>query len=156
MTYNPSDLLPQKPPMEFISAVESFDMENQTLIARVDIKDTDLLFQKNINGVPSWAGMEYMAQSIACFIGCKDIYLTGKTGAVPGFILGSRDLHFLQSVYKIGQSYYIHVKSLFCDSNMASFECIIMDEKGTIMANGILNAFRPDDLTNFMKDANHE
>ena len=151
MMYNPSDVLPQNPPMEFISAIESFDFYAQNLTARVDVKETDLLFQKDINGVPSSASLEYMAQSIACFIGYQDIHLTGTTKAVAGFILGSRDLHIMASVYHVNESYYIHVKSLFCDANMASFECEITDKNGVIMANGVLNAFRPDDLQTFMQ-----
>ena len=154
MIYNPSDLLPQKPPMEFISAIESFDMQTQDLTARVDIKDTDLLFQKDINGVPGSASLEYMAQSIACFIGCKDIHITGQTRAAAGFILGSRDLHIMTPVYRVGESYYIHVQSLFCDNNMASFECEITDKNGSVMATGNVNAFRPDDLQTFMQGGN--
>ena len=154
MVYNPSDLLPQKPPMEFISAIESFDIQTQCLTARVDIKDTDLLFQKDINGVPGSVSLEYMAQSIACFIGCKDICITGRTKAAAGFILGSRDLHIMTNVYRAGESYYICVQSLFCDDNMASFECEITDKNGSVIATGNVNAFRPDDLQTFMQRGN--
>ena len=154
MIYNPSDLLPQKPPMEFISAIESFDMQTQELTARVDVSENDLLFQKDINGVQSTASLEYMAQSIACFIGCQDIHLKGATKANAGFIMGSRDLHMMAPVYNVGESYYIHVKSLFCDDNIASFECEITASNGTVMATGNVNAFRPDDLQNFMQGGN--
>ncbi len=154
MKFEPIDLLPQKEPMAFITAIESVDFDAQKMITRIDVKDTDLLFQKNINGVPSEAALEYMAQSIACYIGAQDIHNTGETKAVAGFIMGSRDLHFALSKFNVNESYYVHVKSLFCDNNIASFECEIYDSKDKMVANGNLNAFRPDDLNNFMENGN--
>ena len=95
-----------------------------------------------------------MAQSIACYIGAQDIYMTGKTKAVAGFIMGSRDLHFMLDGFHVGKSYYVHVQSLFCDNNIASFQCEIYDMNNVLVANGNLNAFRPDDLNNFMENGN--
>ena len=43
---------------------------------------------------------------------------------------------------------------LFCDKNMASFDCQIMDDKDNIVASGVLNAFRPDDIKDFMENKN--
>lgn len=154
MNFKPVDLLPQKPPMAFITAIESIDFDNQKMIARIDVKNTDLLFQKNINGIPSAAALEYMAQSIACYIGAQDIHLTGETKAVAGFIMGSRDLHIMIPKFNIDESYYVRVQSLFCDNNIASFECEIYDSNNKMVANGNLNAFRPDDINNFMENEN--
>ena len=154
MNFNPIDLLPQKAPMAFISAIESVDFDEQKMITRIDVKDTDLLFQKNINGVPGAVALEYMAQSIACYIGAQDIHLFGSTKAVAGFIMGSRDLHVMIPVFKKDESYYVHVKSMFCDDNIASFECNIYDSKNNLVANANLNAFRPDDINDFMGKRN--
>ena len=154
MKFEPIDLLPQKAPMAFITDIKSVDFDNQKMVTRIDVKDTDLLYQKNIDGVPSCAALEYMAQSIACYIGAQDIHNTGETKAVAGFIMGSRDLHFALSKFNVGESYYVHVQSLFCDNNIASFECKIYDAQNTLVADGNLNAFRPDDLNNFMENGN--
>lgn len=154
MNFNPIDLIPQKAPMAFITAIESVDFDKQKMLTRVDVSDTDLMFQKNINGVPSCAALEYMAQSIACYIGAQDIHLTGETKAVAGFIMGSRDLHIMIPKFDVNHSYYISVRSLFCDNNIASFECEIYDSNKKLVANGNLNAFRPDDINNFMGDEN--
>ena len=155
MTFNPIDLLPQKAPMAFITAIESIDFDEQKMVARIDVKDTDLLFQKNINGISSAVALEYMAQSIACYIGAQDIHVTGETKAVAGFIMGSRDLHIMIPKFNVNESYYVHVQSLFCDNNIASFECEIYDCNDNIVAKGNLNAFRPDDINNFMENG-HE
>ena len=82
MNFKPIDLLPQKAPMAFITDIESVDFDNQKMITRIDIRDTDLLYQKNINGISSVAALEYMAQSIACYIGAQDIHITGETKAL--------------------------------------------------------------------------
>jgi len=150
MNFEPIDLLPQKAPMAFITAIEAVDFDNQKMITRVDVKNTDLLFQKNINGVPSCAALEYMAQSIACYIGAQDIHITGQTKAAAGFIMGSRDLHIMTSKFNVNESYFVHVKSLFCDNTIASFECVIYDSNDNVVANANLNAFRPDDINDFM------
>ena len=150
MKFEPIDLLPQKAPMAFITAIEAVDFDNQKMITRVDVKDTDLLFQKNINGVPSCSALEYMAQSIACYIGAQDIHITGQTKAAAGFIMGSRDLHIMIPKFNVNESYFVHVKSLFCDNTIASFECVIYDSNNNIVANANLNAFRPDDINDFM------
>lgn len=149
MNYNPSELLPQKEPMRFITAIESVDFDEQCLVARVDVKDTDLLFQSNLSGVPSSAALEYMAQAIACYIGAYDMHISGIARAAVGFILGSRDLHVAVPVFLVNKSYYIRVKSLYCDTNMASFNCMVYDKENNVVATGALNAFRPDDITTF-------
>lgn len=154
MNFKPIDLIPQKAPMAFITDIESIDFENQKMVTRVDVRDTDLLYQKNLNGVPSVAALEYMAQSIACYIGAQDIHITGETKAIAGFIMGSRDLHFMIPKFNVDESYYVYVQSLFCDNNIASFECKIYDANNTLVAEGNLNAFRPDDLNNFMENGN--
>ncbi len=152
MDFKPIDLLPQKAPMAFITAIESVDFDTQKMITRIDVHQSDLLFQKNMNGVPGCVALEYMAQSIACYIGAQDIHTTGETKAVAGFIMGSRDLHVMIPVFNVDESYYVHVQSMFCDANIASFECNIYDANNNLVASANLNAFRPDDINNFMEE----
>ena len=153
--YDLTKLIPQKAPMVFISDVENFDYENQTLVTRVDIRDTDLMFDKNLGGVPSWASLEFMAQSIACCVGLCDLHENPDAEPVVGFVLGSRKISVFKPVYLVNHSYFVHIKSLFFDKNIASFDCQILDEDGNVMASGALNAFRPDDIKKFMEQT-HE
>ncbi len=153
--YDLSKIVPQQPPMLFLSDVESFDYENQILVTRVDIRDTDLLFDSSLNGVSSCASLEFMAQSIACCVGLNDLTKHPDKKPSVGFVLGSRNIHICASVYKVNHSYFVRVKSMFCDDNIASFDCEIFDENNNIMASGVLNAFRPDDIKTFMEQT-HE
>ena len=152
--YDLTKLIPQREPMVFLSGVENFDYENQTLITRIDIRDTVLLYDAVLGGVPSCASLEFMAQSIACCVGLTDLHKHPDKKPVVGFVLGSRKISVLAPVYLVNHSYFVHIKSMFCDDNIASFDCQIYDEHDNLIATGALNAFRPDDIKTFMEQNN--
>ncbi|MCR4917848.1 MAG: hypothetical protein K5912_02800 [Alphaproteobacteria bacterium] len=152
--YDLTKLIPQREPMIFLSDIEKIDYENQTLVARVDVRDTDLMFDKNLGGVPSWASLEFMAQSIACYVGLIDLHNNPNAAPAVGFVLGSRKLSVYRSVFMLNRSYFINVKPVFFDKNIASFDCRILDENNEVIAEGALNAFRPDDIKQFMESRN--
>lgn len=153
--YTISDLIPQRPPMQLITAIESLDLEKQTLVARVDVTTGDLMYDAALGGVPSWVSLEYMAQAIACFIGANDLASAPDAEPVIGFVLGSRKLSVNIPAYLAGQSYYIDIVSSFCDKNIANFECQIYNQDKQVVASGAVNVFRPDDIHKFM-DERHE
>ena len=152
--YTISDLIPQRPPMQLITAIESIDLEKQTLLARVDVTTDDLMYDAALGGVPSWVTLEYMAQAIGCFIGANDLATAPDTKPVVGFVLGSRKLSVDIPVYLAGQSYYIDIVSSFCDKNIANFECQIYNSDKQLVASGAVNVFRPDDIQKFMDERN--
>ena len=151
MNYDLTKIIPQRAPMILLSDVESFDYANQTLIARVDIRETDLLFDASIGGISSDATLEFMAQSIAACVGLNDLHDNPDKKPGVGFVLGSRRISVSIPVYLVNQSYFVHVKSMFCDDNIASFDCQIFDANNNLIADGALNAFRPDDIETFMR-----
>ena len=148
--YNISDLLPHRPPMQFITAVESVDFDKQTLVARVDITKEDLMYDANIGGIPSWISLEYMAQAVGCFIGATDHRQNPNAKPVVGFVLGSRKLAVNIPTYLVNQSYFVHVAAVFFDKNIANFDCQIYNQDNDIVATGAINVFRPDDIQQFM------
>lgn len=153
--YDLTKIIPQRAPMIFLSDIDAFDYENQTVVARIDVRDTDLLFDKNLGGVPSWASLEFMAQTVAAFVGLADLHNNPNATPGVGFVLGSRKISVTQPVYLAGNTYFVHAKSVFFEKNMASFDCKIVDKDDNIMAFGNLNAFRPDDIKQFMEQT-HE
>lgn len=154
--YKISDLLPQRPPMQFITAVDSVDFDAEKLVARVDVTHDDLLYMADIDGVPSWVALEYMAQSIGCFIGIMDRQKDPTGTPAVGFVLGSRRISVNVPVFNVDESYFIHVSGLFCDTNIASFECVIYNQNQEKVAEGTLNVYRPDDIKKFMEDINEQ
>ncbi|MBO4582683.1 MAG: hypothetical protein J5714_01315 [Alphaproteobacteria bacterium] len=153
--YNISDLLPHRPPMQLITAVESVDFDAKTLVARVDVTKNDLIYDERIDGIPSWISLEYMAQAVGCFIGAADRRCDPLSVPAVGFVLGSRKLSVNIPTYLTGQSYFVHVKSVFYDKNIANFDCQIYNSDNELVATGAINVFRPDDIKQFM-DAQNE
>ncbi|MBR6412540.1 MAG: hypothetical protein IKS41_05215 [Alphaproteobacteria bacterium] len=149
----PAELLPHQAPMIFISDVRSFDIEKGILVAHSHIQESDVLYQKSLNGVPTYAALEYMAQAIGCFVGLYDLEQNPDKKPGVGFVLGSRKLQILKPVFLLDEDYIIKVSALFCDENLASFECIMYNEKtNDVFANAIINAYRPENIDTFMKD----
>ena len=92
------DLLPHRPPMVLIDAVESFDAETRRLVARVTIGENQLFFDGK--GVPNWVAIEYMAQTAAALVGYYDKHVAPGQPARPGLLLGTRKLDLKLSVCK--------------------------------------------------------
>ncbi len=149
----PAELLPHKSPMILISDIRSFDIEKGILVAHTHIQKKDVLYQSEINGIPTYAALEYMAQSIGCFVGLYDLQKDPNKKPGVGFVLGSRKLQIQKPVLEENQDYCIKVCALFCDDNLASFECIMYNEKtNEEFANAIINAYRPENIDTFMKE----
>lgn len=149
----PAELLPHKSPMILISGIHSFNMEKGILIAHTRIQKENVLYQSAINGVPAYAALEYMAQSIGCFVGLYDLQKNPNKKPGVGFVLGSRKLQIQKPVLEVNQSYFIKVCALFCDENLASFECVLYNnETNEEFANAIINAYRPENIDTFMKE----
>ena len=147
--YDIARLLPHKPPMVFISGIKKVDLQNGTLTAKVVIKESDMLYDSTIKGVPSYASLEYMAQAIGCFAGISDLTSDPNIAPRVGFIMGTRKLSLNAPILKLGMTYFVDVHTLFSDGNIVSFECRLYDDNVEI-ASATINAYRPDDVDEFI------
>ncbi|MBR1586958.1 MAG: 3-hydroxylacyl-ACP dehydratase [Kiritimatiellae bacterium] len=151
MTHVPLDeLLPHRPPMVLIDEVESFDAEARRLAARVTIGENQMFFDGQ--GVPSWVAIEYMAQTAAALAGCYDRHVEPGRPPRPGLLLGTRRLDLALERFEAGKTYRIVAENAFSDSDAASFACRIEDEAGETVAAAHLNAYRPPDMEQFLKE----
>ena len=144
------DLLPHRPPMVLIDAVESFDAEAKRLTARVTIGENQLFFDGD--GVPNWVAIEYMAQAAAALVGVHDKHLAPDRPVRPGLMLGTRRLDLRLARFEAGKTYRVVAENVFNDADAASFACRIEDEAGETVAAATLNAYRPPDMEQFMKE----
>ena len=86
------ELLPHRPPMLLIDAVEEFDPEAKSLTARVTVAPGQIFFvagPDGAGGVPNWVAIEYMAQTCAALAGCWDRHVAPDRPARPGLLLGT-------------------------------------------------------------------
>ena len=151
MTQIPLDeLLPHRPPMVLIDAVESFDAEAKRLVARVTIGENQLFFDGQ--GVPNWAAIEFMAQAAAALAGCFDKERDPAQQPRPGLLLGTRRLDLRAESFAAGHTYRVTVASKFWDDETAAFACTVVDDAGAVVAEAALNAYRPQNFGKFIKE----
>ena len=135
------ELVPHSPPMVLIDKILDFDQNS--LRAEISIKENCKFYDENIQGVPSWVGMEYMAQAIAAMAGIQA--KSNNESIKLGFLLGTRRYNIFHQVFEEGETYYIQVEQLYLDdSGLASFDCQISDHNKLIVK-ARLNVFETDD-----------
>lgn len=96
-------------------------------------------------GVPSYAGVEYMAQCVAVHAGAR----ARIRGYVPplGFLLGTRHYQCSVSHFEPGVSYLSTCKELVRDSQgMGSFACRIESNSSTIAEANLAVLERPQEI----------
>ena len=150
MQFSFEDLLPHRPPMVLLDGVESFDAAAMRLVARVTIRDDQLFYAED--GVPNWVAIEYMAQAAAALVGVHDKHLAPDRPVRPGLMLGTRRLDLRLARFEAGKTYRVVAENVFNDADAASFACRIEDEAGETVAAATLNAYRPPDMEQFMKE----
>ena len=140
-SYRVEVLIPHRAPMALVDEVVSFDREAGCAV---------VAFKARREWSEPWAAIEYMAQASAVLAGAADI-ADGHVGPPrPGFLLGTRRLELFLPRFEPGKRYVAKAKSVFADSDSASFECEILDGE-TVVARATLNAFRPPDAAAFMQ-----
>ncbi len=140
-------LLPHTNKMVLLDRVIA--VETDTLSAEVIITAESLFYDKAVNGVGAWVGIEYMAQAIAAWAGYKRLLQGGSVKI--GFLVGTRRYETSRSFFAEGSILQIHVRCLLQANNgLASFECTI-DEAQLPIASATLNVFQPNDLGEFLQ-----
>lgn len=109
----------------------------------------DSVFYKPGNGVPSWAGAEYMAQTIALFAGVRA--RKSNTEIKIGLFVGSRRYEAMKEYFSLGQLLRIRVDQVWEDEQMAVFDCSI--DGNQRLAEAQLNVFRPVDPQRFIQES---
>lgn len=94
--------------------------------------------------VPSWVGIEIMAQCVAAHGGLRSL-AKGERPRV-GFLLGSRRVELRAAELPEGGELEVHARHLWGDQRMVSFDCTIRDPRGdATLVSANLKAFVPDD-----------
>ncbi len=95
-------------------------------------------------GMPSWVGIEYMAQTVAAWSGWNALQ---KGQAVKiGFLLGSRKYEAAQAFFAPGTRLVVSVRcELMGDNGLGMFDCRIHGEDETQLASARISVFEPGD-----------
>ena len=105
--------LPHKGKMFLLTRVTEHDINKHTITAESDLTENCIFYEKETDGVPSWAGFEFMAQCISALTGITNIMM-GKT-PLPGFILSVMDFKSNISYLKNNTTIMMKVREDFRD-----------------------------------------
>jgi predicted hotdog family 3-hydroxylacyl-ACP dehydratase len=130
-----TDFIPHSGDMVLLDRIVDFD--EQGLTAQLTVRG-DELFSPGPS-VPAWVGIEYMAQSVAAYVGVK-----AKQANEPirlGFLLGTRFYNSNVAAFEVGATLTIRVEKIIQDDGLGVFECQILGDGVDITAN--LNVYQP-------------
>lgn len=129
-------LIPHREPLILLDKVISSDAEG--IECQVEITPKSFLCEDG--RVPAYAGMEYIAQSIAAFSGVTNLD-SGKDPEI-GFLLGVRKFQSTIPYFKLGDVLTVKSNVVFFEGSLGSFSGSIEVEGKTVITTN-LSTFRP-------------
>lgn len=143
--YNLSEILPHKAPMILIDDILDVNIDEHTLVSEFRIYPEKVFYEKG-RGVNSLVGIEFMAQTIACYSYFKSGYQEPK----PGLLLGARLYNNKTEYFEDGKKYQVKVHEVFTDNEIVAFDCLIYDN-GNEIASATINAYQGGNIEELLK-----
>ncbi len=139
-------MVPHSGRMLMVDALLANDEDSVVVAAEVR---ADNLFA-DAQGVPAWVGIEYMAQAIAAWAGCRALARNEPTKI--GFLLGTRRYDCRCRSFAIGARLRIEARrELFGENGLGMFACRIL-EGDTELASANVSVFEPPDPAAFQEE----
>jgi predicted hotdog family 3-hydroxylacyl-ACP dehydratase len=136
-----ADLLPHAPPIVLLDEVLGWD--EGRVIAALTIRPESPFFMTN-NGIPSYVGLEYMAQTCGVYAGIEALNLDQPVRL--GFLLGTRNFHASTSWFCPGYRLVIEATEICRQETMGVFGCRITHDD-VELASAQLNLYQPKDAS---------
>lgn len=139
-----ADVVPHSSRMLLLDTILSADGTSLTAQARV--REDNPFARDGVVG--AWIGVEYMAQAIAAFEGCR----AREHGAGPkvGFLIGSRHYSCSAPVFPVGTSLEVRIVRQWEEGGLGLFEGTLRG--GEITAEASISVFQPDNAREFLKE----
>jgi len=128
-------LIPHKGKMMLLDRVIDYDIEH-SISAEYNITKNCLFYDPVLDGVPSWAGFEFLAQTISVLTGIRK----REKGEKPtiGFILSIPSMRMEIPVFKNGDSLEIRAKETDCTDMIYTFEGAIFLKDKKVMEGSLM------------------
>lgn len=133
-------LLPHDEPMILLD--RAMDIQEDAVFCQVDISIKNPFFDHNTNSVPSYVGIEFMAQAVAAWSGYHA--LKNKQPPPVGFLLGSRRYETNVDAFQQGETLDVYAEKLLENSSMGVFSARLELAAQTV-ASCQLNVYIPSD-----------
>jgi predicted hotdog family 3-hydroxylacyl-ACP dehydratase len=141
------DVVPHSGRMLLLDRIVAFD--GASLTAELSIRAGALFV--HARGAGAWAGIEYMAQTVAAFAGMEA--RTRGEKAKVGFLVGTRHYGCNVPYFPVGATLRVLVqRDARGPQGVASFDCSITGEG--IVAEATVTVIQPDNLALFIRDVN--
>ena len=145
-TYIIDELVPHSGAMSLLTRVIGHG--DDWLEAEVDITQASTFAETD--GVPTWIGVEYLAQAIAAFSGVQQ----RKQAAAPkvGFLLGTRKYEVNKTFFNNGLTVKLRVeRDMVGDNGLHVFNGFLTGPDG-LQATAKLSVFEPENAQQYMKE----
>lgn len=146
VSYDIERVLPHRGAMRLVDRLLAWDEESVAVGLRVPLEGPFCHPQ----GVPAWVGVEYMAQAIAAWAGCR----ARRGGGEPsiGFLLGTR--RYESAVDWFPPDALLRVEArreLLGENGLGMFSCRILRD-GDILATANVSVFEPPDAMAYLEN----
>lgn len=130
-----AELIPHSGNMVFLDRI--IDADETSLTAELVVRGDGLL--GNDKTVPAWAGIEYMAQTVAAYAG----FIAKQQGEAIklGFLLGTRRYHSNVAEFNVGSLLTVRVEKIMQNETLGVFDCCI--EGVGVEVRSLLNVYQP-------------
>lgn len=147
VSYRVEELVPHRGRMCLLDAI--VDYGEDWLRAAVTPRRGGMFAQDA--GVPSWVGIEYMAQAASAFGGIEQVQRGGSPSI--GLLIGARYYRCMQDRFVYGAPLGVLVRIAMRDAeDFAAYDCRL-DVGGREIAECTLKAYRPHDLAPLLAEA---
>lgn len=144
--FSVDELVPHSGLMSLLDKI--VDYGEDWLHAEVHVSSTSMFADEK--GVPSWLGLEYLAQTIGAFAGLQERVHGNKPKL--GFLVGTRKYECSKDYFLHGQVLSLKVqREMETEAGLNVFQCVL--EGQDIHASARLNVFQPDDANKFLKES---
>jgi predicted hotdog family 3-hydroxylacyl-ACP dehydratase len=145
-----ADVVPHAGAMILLDSIDAVESERIVCTRTIE---PGCLFVDDDGGMPSWMGVELMAQAIAAWDGC--CAHVEQRPVRLGFLLGTRHYACNVDTFPVGTCLRVEAKHEFSDAQgMGVFHCRI--EGPDICAEARLNVFSPPDAHAFFRSNSKE
>lgn len=137
--YSLEQVLPHTAPMILLS--KFIEASDDHAVATVTITADSPFYQSETQSVPAYVGIEYMAQTIACFAGANELE---KNSLVKvGYLIGCRKYSPTISQFTLGTELTVQAKQIVSEpTGLGVFDCAIYSHDQLIVS-AKLNVFQP-------------
>lgn len=141
------DFILHKPPMRLVE--ELIDSDDSSVTTALLIRRESTFYDKTLQGVPAWVGLEYMAQTAGVWVGMDDV--RQQRPVELGFLVSARQYQALRPVFPLGERFVVTITKEFGDGDIVVFSGTICAASGETYATANFTAYRPHDVHAYLR-----